>query len=404
MKAKHNIIAAVALILIFTTFSSAQQSAQADMQKRIMKRSLVTMGDTTRIENVLTKAINKEPLVISVIGGSITEGAAASKYQNQFGYLVADWFKEKFPDTPIKYINAAIGASSSNMGTHRVEDNLLKHKPDLIVCEYAVNDGGNALIPETMEGLVRQMLKAEKQPALMLLFMCGKKGTNEQEKHSIIGKHYNLPMLSFRDALFPEIEAGNIKWEDIEADTVHPNDRGHRYCAEFITDLIQKVLDKMPKQPKAKELQALPEPTTSNPFEYTTMLCTKTSVPVKNQGWITDNDKGPYRKFLGNGWLSEKPGSILEFDIKGSFISIVYHIDKQKDFGMMQVQIDDHEPEKHNAYAGWIWKGGMCVWKPIAKDLTDGWHKVKITLLEEKDKDSEGNKFRFLAVMAAGKK
>ena len=404
MKVKYNIIAVLALISILTTIGLAQQDVQTDTQKRIMERSLVSMGDTTRIENVLTKARNKEPLVISVIGGSITEGAAASNYQNQYGHLVADWFSEKFPETPIKYINAAIGASSSNMGTHRVEDNLLKHKPDLVVCEYAVNDGGNDLIPETMEGLVRQMLKAEKKPAVILLFMCGDKGNNEQEKHSIIGKHYNLPMVSFRDGLFPEIQADNIKWEDIEADTVHPNDRGHRYCAEFVTALIQKVLDKMPAEPKIKKIPDLPAPITSNPFEYTTMLCTKTSVPAKNQGWVTDDEKGPYRQFLGNGWLSEKPGSTLEFDIKGSFISIVYHIDKQKDFGMIQVQIDDLEPVKHNAYAGWIWNGGMCVWKPVATDLTDGWHKVKITLLEEKDKDSEGNKFRFLAVMAAGEK
>ncbi|HPS55199.1 MAG TPA: hypothetical protein PLP05_06350, partial [Sedimentisphaerales bacterium] len=216
--------------------------------------------------------------------------------------------------------------------------------------------------------------------------------------------HYNLPMVSFRDALFPEIEAGNIKWQDIEADSVHPNDLGHRYSAEFVTALIQTVLDKMPKEPKIKSIPDLPEPITSNPFEYTTMLCTKTSVPANNQGWSTDNDKGPYRQFLGNGWLSEKPGSTLEFDIKGSFISIVYHIDKQTDFGMIQVQVDNLEPMKLNAYAGWIWNGGMCVWKPIATNLTNGWHKVKITLLDEKDKDCQGNKFRFLAVMAAGKK
>lgn len=404
MKVKYNIIMIITLIFILATVGLTQQGCKTDIQQRIMERSLVSMGDTTRIENVLTKAKNKEPLVISAIGGSITEGAAASSYQKQYGHLVADWFKEKFPETPIKYINAAMGASSSNMGAHRVEDNLLKYKPDLIVCEYAVNDSGNDLVPETMEGLVRQMLKAEKQPAVILLFMCGDKGTNEQEKHSMIGEHYNLPMVSFRDALFPEIQAGNIKWEDIEADTVHPNDRGHSYCAEFVTALIQKALDRMPAETKIKKISDLPLPITSNLFEYTTMLCTKTSVPAINQGWITDDEKGPYRQFLGNGWLSEKPGSNLEFDIKGSFISIVYHIDNQKDFGMIQVQIDDLEPVKHNAYAGWIWKGGMCVWRPVATDLTDGWHKVRITLLEDRDKDSEGNKFRFMAVMAAGKK
>lgn len=402
MRRTHKILAAFTITALFSSFCIAQDAGQTELQKQILQRSLFAMGDTTRIENVLTKAIQKEPLVVGVIGGSITEGTAASRYQNQYGHLVADWFKTKFPETPITYINAGIGATSSNMGTHRVDDNLIRHKPDLVICEYAVNDNGNSLILETMEGLVRQLLKAEKQPAVILFFMCDQKGKNEQEKHMIIGKHYNLPMISFRDALYPEIETGTIKWEDIEADAVHPNDRGHRYCAELITAYIQLILNSMPKDPKVRKSEELPRPITSNPFEYTTMLCARTSVAAKNDGWTTTDDHGPYRHFFGNGWLSNTVGSTLEFDIKGTYISIVYHLDKQKDYGMIQVQVDNHTPVKHNAYAGWIWNGGMCAWKPIATDLVYGWHKVKITLLEEKDKDSVGNRFRLMAVMAAG--
>ena len=404
MKIKLNIFACLAVIVIFDTAGADQDPAHTDLQKKIIQRSLVDIGDTTRLENVLTKAITKEPLVISVIGGSITEGARASQYQFQYGCLVAEWFKENFPETPIRYINAGLGASSSNMGTHRVEDNLLKHKPDLVICEYAVNDNGNDLVPETMEGLVRQLLKAEKKPAVILLFMCGQDGKSVQEKHILVGQHYGLPMVSFRDAIYPEIAAGNIKWEDIEADAVHPNDRGHRYIADFVTACIQKVLDTMPQDPKLKVLAELPKPTTSNPFEYATMLCSKNSIPINNEGWITDDNNGPYRHFFGNGWLSKTPGSTLEFDIKGSFISMVYHIDKQRDYGTILVQVDDLDPIKYNAYAGWIWDGGMCDWKPIAIDLVNGWHKVKITLLEDKDKDSQRNRVRLLAVMAAGEK
>ncbi|MBN2512096.1 MAG: hypothetical protein JXB18_04065 [Sedimentisphaerales bacterium] len=403
MKTTHKIRAVFTIIALSSSFSIAQDADQTEMQKRILLRSATAKGNTTRIQNVLTKAMNKEPLVIGVIGGSITEGAAASRYQNQYGHLVADWFKATFPKTPITYINAGIGATSSNMGTHRVDDTLLRHKPDLVICEYAVNDNGNSHILETMEGLVRQVLKSEKQPALILFFMCDQKGKNEQDKHILIGKHYDLPMISFRDALYPEIEAGTIKWEDIEADAVHPNDRGHRYGAELITDYVQKILDSMPESPKIKPIEELPKPITSNPFEYTTMFCTRTSVAAMNKGWITTDDRGPYRQFFGNGWLSEKPGSTLEFDIKGTSLSLVYHLDKQKDYGMIQVQVDDREPEKHSAYVGWIWDGGMCVWKPVASDLAYGWHKIKITLLDEKDKDSTGTRFRLMAVMASGR-
>ena len=339
---------------------------------------------------------------IGFIGGSITEGAAASSYDKNYASLVTEWYKTQFPKTPVRCVNAGLGASSSNMGSHRVDDNLLKHKPDLVVCEFAVNDNGNDLVPETMEGIVRQVLKSEQQPAVILLFMCDQNGKNIQDQHIPIGRHYDLPMISFRDGIFPEVAAGNLKWEDIEVDTVHPNDVGHRYIADIVTSLFQTTRDKMPAKPELEKKDDLPRPMSSNRFEHTTMLCAKNSVAASNEGWSSDDAKGPYRQFFGNGWLSDKPGSVLQFDIKGSFISIVYHLDKQKDFGMISVQVDDREPIPCNAYAGWIWNGGMCVWKPVATDLPYGWHKVKITMLDEKDKDSSVTRVRFMAVMAAG--
>jgi len=77
---------------------------------------------------------------------------------------------------------------------------------------------------ETLEGLVRQVLKRPNHPAVVLLFMMNRQGANAQEWHGKIGRHYGLPMVSFRDALWPEIQAGSMKWEDVEADMVHPND------------------------------------------------------------------------------------------------------------------------------------------------------------------------------------
>ncbi|PIY39054.1 MAG: hypothetical protein COZ06_30280, partial [Armatimonadetes bacterium CG_4_10_14_3_um_filter_66_18] len=51
----------------------------------IFARSLVTAGDTARLQHALAKARRGEQVLVSVIGGSITQGAAASKPENRYG-------------------------------------------------------------------------------------------------------------------------------------------------------------------------------------------------------------------------------------------------------------------------------------------------------------------------------
>lgn len=67
-----------------------------------------------------------------------------------------------------------------------------------------------------------------------------------------VGRHYALPMLSFRDAVWPQIEAGHLAWRDVIADTVHPNDLGHRQAAQLCTSFFDRVLREPPPQTSDK--------------------------------------------------------------------------------------------------------------------------------------------------------
>ena len=85
-------------------------------------------------------------------------------------------------------------------------------------------------------------------------------GGNAQEWQGKVGRHYDLPMVSFRDALWPEIKEGRLKWNDVESDVVHPNDRGHDYCARFITNLLARVLADLPADDRLPQIKAVPQP------------------------------------------------------------------------------------------------------------------------------------------------
>lgn len=366
-------------------------------EKQIFERSLVSMGDTARLQHVLAKARRGERVVIGVIGGSITQGASATTEENRWGNRVAAWWRARFPRAEVAFVNAGIGATGSNIGAHRAQAHLLAHRPDLVVAEFGVNDGNSQEFAETLEGLVRQVLKQPNRPALMLLFTMHRNGTNAQEWHGKVGRHYGLPMVSFRDAIWPEIEAGRLKWEDVEADEVHPNDRGHQYCADFVTALIDRVLKELPDDAHLPAVKPVPAPLFSDLFEHATFFNADTLKPVRNEGWSL-GDAWPF----GKCWEATQPGSTLEFDVEGTAISVTF-LRVKGDTGVATAQVDDRPPVKLVGWFAATW-GGYSAWELVARDLKPGKHRLRITLTDEKPGTSQGHKFQLHTVMAAGLK
>ena len=368
-------------------------------ESAIIERSLVSMGNTARLQQVMAKARRGEPVTIAVMGGSITQGGCASAPEKRWANLVAAWWQNSFPGSKINFINAAIGATGSDIGAHRARRDLLCHQPDFVVVEFGVNDSGHEMIVENMEGLSRQILKQSNQPAVMYLFLMFQDGTSEQDRHEAVGRYYGIPMVSYRDGLWPEVNVGRIDYvNDLAADGLHPNDRGHAYCAKFVIHLLEQVRDTLPADEKLATVSAMkPKPLVNDVFEFATIYSANTLEPVLNQGWKqTQFENYP----IGIGWSADKPGSVLEFEVQGTAISIVY-FRVQKEMGMAQAKVDDGPAVEMN---GWFKEnfGGYPAYQLVARHLRPGKHKLRITLLPEKDPQSEGNRFEVCAVLAAG--
>jgi lysophospholipase L1-like esterase len=355
-------------------------------------RSLVSPGDLARLQQALAKARRGEPVTVGVIGGSITQGASASSPEKNYGSLVARWWRETFPKSKVQFDNAGIGATGSNFGALRAQRDLLSHKPDFVIAEYGVNDGNSRESAETLEGLVRQALGQPDRPALILMFMMLNNGQNAQEWHGKVGQHYGLPMVSFRDALWPEIEAKRMKWEDVEADVVHPNDRGHAYAAAFVTSLLAQVLKDLPPDGALPEAKPVPKPLLSDLFEHVTLLEAEDLKPVACKGWAFDA--------ASKSWRSDKPGSTVEFDIEGQAV-LAMHYRLRGAMGKARVQVDDRPPVVRDGWFDQTWGGYRETWE-LARGLGPGKHRVRLELLEEKSPESGGHEFRLLGLGVAG--
>ena len=331
-------------------------------------------------------------VTVGVIGGSITQGASATRPDNRYGNRVAAWWREKFPKAEIKFINAGIGATGSDYGALRAARDLLSQRPDFVITEYAVNDGNTQTAAETLEGLIRQVLKQTNQPALALLFTMNEHGANAQEWHGKVGARYGLPMISYRDALWPEIRAGRMTWRDISPDAVHPNDRGHGYCAQFINHLLNGVLADLPPDDRLPAIPPIPPALLTDRFEHVALREADALQPVKNNGWAYDA--------ASKSWKSDQPGSVIEFELEGRRF-LTMHFVVRGPMGRARVTIDGGPPKELNAWFDQTW-GGYRQTNEIGRDLAAGKHRIRFEVLAEKSPQSTGYEFRILGLGAAG--
>jgi lysophospholipase L1-like esterase len=291
-------------------------AAGQPLTDEVVARSQLSSGDLTRLSNVFARAQRGEPITLGVIGGSITVGAFATSAQASYSGRLLGWWRQCFPGSDIRMINAGLGGTGSMYGAIRAGKDLLSSLPDLVVVEFAVNDSWTD--GEAFEGLVRQILAQPNSPAVLLLFMMWEKGGNDQDMQARVGAHYRLPMVSFRDALWPEMQAGRLKWSEYIVDNVHPTDAGHAAAARFIQRMFETALD-AGLAGKPGTPSPIPSPIYSDAYQHVGWRDAATLDPIDNQGWRRD--------FSGNiipTWDSPGTHGRISFDWTGSGVVAVF--------------------------------------------------------------------------------
>ena len=386
----------VVFIWVVTAGSAADSAAPRDLAKPVpadwLARAIVSDGNQELLKKSFEKASHGGMFTVGILGGSITAGASASSKDRHYSAYVLNWWKKNFPKAQVNFVNAGIGATGSDYGAMRLHRDLLSKNPDFIVVEYAVNDRNTQDKAESYEGVIRQILSHPKKPGVILIFMMNSAGGNAQEWQAKVGKHYDLPMVSYRDLLWPEIESKRMEWKDISPDTVHPNDIGHAYAGKLLCTILDRARASSVKSPAS----TLPEPLFTDAFQYTSLFEADALKPVTKQGWDFDSSQARNKCFK-----STKPGSVIEFDVVGEKIFLTFW-KIRGGMGKAKVSVDGGEPAVYDAWFDQTWGGYRCT-EMIAAGKP-GKHRVRVELLAEKNPGSTGNEFRILCLAAAGVK
>ncbi|HMG78437.1 MAG TPA: GDSL-type esterase/lipase family protein [Xanthobacteraceae bacterium] len=347
--------------------SLSTRSAEAALADPIA-RSQLAAGDPWLLRRAFAKARRGEPLTFGVIGGSITCGAIASSPDRSYVASVLAWWRARFPQSETRLVNAGLSGTGSLLGAFRVQRDLLQAEPDVVIVEFAVNDAW--VDGAAYEGLLRQILARPNAPAVVPLFMMFESGGGDQEMQSKVGAHYNLPMVSVHDALWPDIAAGRIRWHDYFVDNVHPNDAGHAFTGRCVTALLEASgTAEAPRGPDP--LDPLPAPLHSDAFQFVEWRDDAALTPARNDGWtpVRDDNGKPV-------WAATSASGRIAFDWSGTGI-VAQLARPPDDQGRVRFWIDDVPSLTLDASA--VIKRNIVV---VAEGLARGQHRIAIERLD----------------------
>ena len=347
--------------------SSAAPTAEADDARtdyeKMVDRSLLSVGDMTRMSDVFQKAQNGEDITVAYIGGSITEGYNAGTTEF-YAKTCTDLLQGYFPDITVTGVNAG---TPSLLGNLRLERDVLSADPDIVFVEFAVNDGQEADYKNAYESLVRTLLTQEKDIAVVLLFTVLDSGYTCQEHMSKIGANYDLPMISVHDSVYEEIEAGRMTWQDYSNDQSHPNAYGHKCITDFVDNYYQKVLPVVAEN-VGEVSKELPDPVFSAKYMNMHYMDSATMDGVELDGFEQYDTHGSFH----NGWMYRgTDGGSMKFTVECSVLEMVFKANNSDKYGTADIYVDGEKV------------------KSVVSNMSDGWNNPVTAYLIDNDSSAE---------------
>ena len=358
----------------------------------MIKNSIVSKGDISRIVQVMNKAKNGQDICVAFLGGSITQGCNATKFEECYASRTYKWFKDTFNNVNVEYVNAGVGATGSIIGVHRVEEQVLSKNPDIVFIDFAVNDKNTIYDKIAYESLIRRILSTQNPPAIIEVFMTNFDGSNVQEQQIEIGRKYKIPMISFRDTVYIEIISNKLKWEEVGSDEVHPNDYGHFIISELLISFMQNIYQNL-SQVNSEEIQ-LGTPLFGDEYINGKIL-NSTNLNCEAISTFKVDEEG-FQVFK-NGWQfndSEGKKAILKTNIEGKNIFLLFKKSVKNNAGKIEVKINGKESKIIDTYFenGW---GDYSATEVLVENSLKKNHDIEIRVINE-DKPVEVNIMGFL--------
>nr|WP_293834942.1 SGNH/GDSL hydrolase family protein [uncultured Arsenicibacter sp.] len=344
------------------------------------------------LPNFFARLKKHEPVRVAYLGGSITRADGGWREQT------FRWLKDRYPTAQFREIMAAIGGTGSDFGAYRVGDHVLRHKPDLVFVEFAVNDHGKPAqyIKESMEGIVRQIRRDNATIDICFVYTFSKPQLEFYERGrfpvsasamEVIADHYQLPSICMALPAVKQVLEGSMVMQGkpkespdkpvFSEDGVHPlNGTGQKIYAEAVA-LHLTALEPVGTAGARK----LPAPLMPNNLEHATMVSIDKA--ERSSGWQTTDSVvtgKAFSSFLSTVYASADTTDFIRFSTKGTSFGIVDVLGP--DSGQLVVRVDNDPPRYIDRFDAYCTYYRMNYY--LVTGLPDGTHSVTIRVSPRK--------------------
>lgn len=223
------------------------------------------------VRKFMTRAEQGESLTVVFFGGSLTWGANASDPNlTSWRGRTMSMLKQRYPEAKWSFFDAAIGGTCSDLGVLRMEQDVFRHKPDLVFLDFTLNDGldgDDQMRQNTRNGsyetIVRQCLARD--VIVMPVFLTSRSCVvapdlsrlKRRLSHMEMCRYYNLDwadVLGIMNAAYfrGELDVEPL-WPKELFDTCHPCDDGYAAYTDAFCQEWQRIADSEPTDAEFKK-------------------------------------------------------------------------------------------------------------------------------------------------------
>jgi lysophospholipase L1-like esterase len=342
-------------------------------------------------------------------GGSITAGAGASKPELCYRSLLTKRLRALYPKSNLVESNAALGGTGSWLGAFRLRRDVLDHwlPADLVVVEFAVNDGGE---PEprvlgALEGIVRQLKKRQAATDILFVYTLVRSHVDDYQKgelpsrvrwHETIAAHYGIPSVNVGRYAASKILAGELTMDDVAKDGVHPSDRGHALYVEALESFLAACREAAERSDPAKPAP-LPAPFSPRNLEGARMVPYEI-FPLEG-AWKVGQDS-PVANFL-HVLVGDAPAATIALRFRGRAAGYFDVIGP--DTGDLEFAVDGGAWQKRPNWDIFCAGSTRAHARVLAEDLDPtAEHTIRIRIAETQPAGSRGRFFRLAFLLIDG--
>jgi hypothetical protein len=398
-------------------FVSQQEKDYARTDTRVEKpadagqtRPARELEERAGLGSFFAKARAGQSLTVAYFGGSITNHDGGWRPQS-FAALQA-----MFPAARLTMVNAAVGGTGSIVGVFRADRDLIAHRPDLVLIEFAVNDAGDAAkrprdVLRALEGIVRKVRLANPDAGICLVYTMQTANVDTLRRgqcqlaaslHEQVAEHYQLPSIHVGPAVVQVVDAGQAVFFGTVADKASGRDTagrlvitednthpviptGHALYAEAVMRAMRTL---------AAHESASRGPTALPPAMFEVSWETARTIPVENNAVFTglwqkfDAETGPTCSRFGKriyDWFPHlletgRAGASVSIRFRGTMIGLRGMTGP--DSGILEVKVDNQPVREINQFTvyntRWAYVGDTL------PELAPGEHTVTWTLSSKK--------------------